>query len=72
LPHLASGQQDMLPAVDRGALQPGDLVFFGSPAYHVGMYIGGGLMVHAPTTGDVVKVVSLSSEPDYSGAGRPG
>lgn len=72
LPHQAAAQQGMLPPVSRDQLQPGDLVFFGSPAYHVGMYIGDGLMVHAPTSGDVVKVVSLDVEPDYSGAGRPG
>ncbi|HWH00289.1 MAG TPA: NlpC/P60 family protein, partial [Pilimelia sp.] len=51
--------------VDRRALLPGDLVFFASnPAdwrsiHHVGMYIGNGLMVHAPTTGDVVRVATV-------------
>lgn len=35
---------------------PGDVVFFGVPAYHDGIYIGGGQMIHAPSTGDVVKV----------------
>jgi len=72
LPHQSAEQQAMLPAVDRSQLQPGDLVFFGSPAYHVGMYIGNGMFVHAPTSGDVVKVSSLSNMSDYSGAGRPG
>ena len=47
--------------VDRSALLPGDLVFFSSSTswqdiYHVGMYIGGGKMVYAPTYNDVVKV----------------
>ena len=42
------------------------------PAYHVGMYIGNGMMVHAPTTGDVVKVSSLAYMSDYSGATRVG
>jgi cell wall-associated NlpC family hydrolase len=45
--------------VSRSQLQPGDLVFFsspiGTPPHHVGIYIGGGRMVHAPHTGDVVK-----------------
>jgi peptidoglycan DL-endopeptidase CwlO len=72
LPHQSADQQAMLPAVDRSQLQPGDLVFFGSPAYHVGMYIGNGMFVQAPTSGDVVKVSSLGSMSDYSGAGRPG
>ena len=50
--------------VDRSALLPGDLLFFasgGTPGtiHHVGMYVGGGKMVHAPTTGDVVKVSTV-------------
>ena len=36
-------------SVSQADLQPGDLVFFGSPAYHVGIYLGDGLMIHAPT-----------------------
>ncbi|MFY1688560.1 NlpC/P60 family protein [Plantactinospora sp. WMMB782] len=51
-------------SVAREALLPGDLVFFASGSswttiHHVGMYIGGGKMVHAPTTGDVVKVSTV-------------
>ncbi|MGW4500723.1 C40 family peptidase [Micromonospora sp. NPDC004336] len=47
--------------VSRSALLPGDLVFFASGTswttiHHMGMYIGGGKMIHAPTTGDVVKI----------------
>jgi cell wall-associated NlpC family hydrolase len=72
LPHNAAAQQGTGRSVSRGALQPGDLVFFGSPAYHVGLYIGDGMMIHAPTTGDVVKVSSLSYMSDYSGATRVG
>ena len=45
--------------VSREALEPGDLVFFNGLG-HVGIYIGGGQFVHAPHTGDVVKVSSLS------------
>jgi cell wall-associated NlpC family hydrolase len=72
LPHQSAEQQAMGTPVDRSALQPGDLVFFGSPAYHVGMYIGGGMFVHAPTSGDVVKISPLSMMSDYSGATRVG
>lgn len=72
LPHNAAAQQGSGTPVSRGALQPGDLVFFGSPAYHVGLYIGDGMMIHAPTTGDVVKVSSVSYMSDYSGAVRVG
>ena len=72
LPHNAAAQSGMGTAVAESDLQPGDLVFFGSPAYHVGMYLGGGLMIHAPTSGDVVKVTQLSYMSDYSGARRFG
>lgn len=55
--------------VARGALQPGDLVFFATAAgdvHHVGMSLGGDRFIHAPHTGDVVKVSSLK-EPYYDG-----
>lgn len=55
-------------AVSKANLQPGDVVaFYG--ADHVGIYIGGGSVVHAPTEGDVVKVSPLDSMP-FSGASR--
>ncbi len=72
LPHNAAAQQGMGTPVDRASLAPGDLVFFGSPAYHVAIYLGDGLIIHAPTSGDVVKIVSLSYMSDYSGATRVG
>ena len=72
LPHNAAAQQGMGTPVSRGDLQPGDLVFFGSPAYHVGIYVGDGMMIHAPTSGDVVKMSPLSYMSDYSGATRVG
>lgn len=72
LPHNAAAQQGFGRSVSRSDLQPGDLVFFGSPAYHVGIYIGDGLMIHAPTTGDVVKTTAISYLSDYSGATRVG
>lgn len=52
-----------------GDLQPGDLVFF-SGLGHMGIYIGGGQMVHAPHTGDVVRVASINRS-GYMGAVRP-
>ena len=51
-------------------LQPGDLVFF-SGLGHVGIYIGGGQFIHAPHTGDVVKISSMSSHGGYVGAPPP-
>ena len=59
LPHHAASQYSMGVGVSRDALQPGDLVFFNGLS-HVGIYIGGGQFVHAPHTGDVVKISSLS------------
>jgi cell wall-associated NlpC family hydrolase len=68
LPHSSLSQSRMGQAVSRDQLQPGDLVFFYSPVSHVGIYIGNGLMVHAPTSGDVVKVAPLMA--GFSGARR--
>ncbi|MGY1858063.1 C40 family peptidase [Modestobacter sp. SYSU DS0290] len=59
LPHSSRMQSTMGVHVDRAHLQPGDLVFYYSPVGHVGIYLGDGLMVHAPTSGDVVRVASV-------------
>jgi len=56
LPHSSRLQAGSGQRVSRDQLQPGDLVAFYSPISHIGIYIGNGLMVHAPSTGDVVKV----------------
>ncbi|MGY1806407.1 C40 family peptidase [Blastococcus sp. SYSU D00669] len=61
LPHSSRMQAGMGQSVSRGSLQPGDLVFYYSPISHVGIYIGNGQMVHAPTSGDVVKVASIDA-----------
>jgi cell wall-associated NlpC family hydrolase len=42
--------------VSRDQAAPGDLIFYYSPISHVGIYLGGGAMVHATNPGDVVKV----------------
>ena len=70
LPHNAAMQQDLLPSVPVGLLAPGDLVFFGSPAYHVGIYIGDGQMIEAPKTGVPVRIASINRT-DLVGGGRP-
>ena len=59
LPHSTYALYSMGAPVSRDQLEPGDLVFFDGLG-HVGIYIGGGQFVHAPHTGDVVKVSSLS------------
>src|SRR4051812_17949111 len=64
LPHSSSAQARVGTAVSRAQLQPGDIIAFYSPVSHVGIYIGNGQMVHAPTSGDVVKVTSI----DYMGS----
>ena len=70
LPHFAAAQFGLGLPVPREQLQPGDLVFFDG-LDHVGIYIGGGQMVHAPQTGDVVKITPLSDFGDrYVGARR--
>lgn len=74
LSHSSRWQYEEGKHIARSALQPGDLVFFGpsvSGIHHVGIYIGGGQYIHAPQTGDVVKISSLSSRGDYVGACRP-
>jgi cell wall-associated NlpC family hydrolase len=70
LPHSAAAQQQLGVPVPDADRQPGDLVFFGSPAYHVGIYVGNGLMVNAAEPGTVVRVQSIFS--GYSGARRLG
>jgi cell wall-associated NlpC family hydrolase len=45
-------------------------VFFGAPVHHVGIYVGGGYFIHAPRTGDFVKISSLADRTDYAGARR--
>jgi len=70
LPHSSRAQYSSLPHVARSQLQPGDLVFFGSPIHHVGIYEGGGTMINAPETGENVRRDSIGRS-DYVGAARP-
>ena len=56
LPRTSGAQRSATQRISFDQLQPGDLVFSGNPVYHVGMYIGGGQMIHSPQTGDVVKI----------------
>ena len=71
LPHSSAAQYASLPQVAQSDLQPGDLVFFYSPISHVGIYVGGGSMIHSPQTGSVVSVVPIYWD-SFAGAARPG
>jgi cell wall-associated NlpC family hydrolase len=70
LPHSASAQYYSGTPISFSELAPGDLVFFGSPIGHVGIYIGGGSMIHAPFEGQVVSITGISGGGSYSGACR--
>ena len=70
LPHSSARADHCGQRVSRKDLEPGDLVFFGSPIHHVGMYVGGGEMIEAPYTGARVRCASAFRS-DYAGACRP-
>jgi len=61
LPHSSAAQSRMGKSVPFNQKKPGDLIFFGRPVSHVGIYLGGGRMVHAPRSGSRVKVADASS-----------
>jgi len=71
LPHYTGAQWNVGVPVSRGDLQPGDLVFFDGLG-HVGIYVGGNEFIHAPHTGDVVKISSMTGwyAATYVGARR--
>ncbi len=54
LPHYSRSMATYGTAVSKDDLEPGDLVFFYTPISHVGMYVGGGMMINAPRSGDLV------------------
>ncbi|MEO3886604.1 C40 family peptidase [Nonomuraea sp. B5E05] len=69
LPHYTGNQWTAGRHISRDEMRPGDLVFFYSDLHHVGIYLGGGMMVHAPRTGDVVRIASIERRP-FAGAVR--
>ncbi|MDI6874911.1 MAG: C40 family peptidase [Actinomycetota bacterium] len=69
LPHYTVTQAQRGTPVSRSELRPGDVIFFGENGgrgflYHVGIYIGGNRFIHAPHTGDVVKISELVGKYD--------
>ena len=71
LPHQSGAQYGSIAHVSQSEIQPGDLIFYKSPIGHVAIYIGGGSMIHAPATGQVVKVAAVNWA-KVVGIGRPG
>jgi len=71
MPHQSGQQYRSFPHVSRDQAEPGDLVFFYNPIHHVGMYVGGGMMIDAPHTGAVVRLVAVKWG-SVVGLARPG
>ena len=71
LPHSSSAQYSATRHISMGEIQPGDLLFYGSPIHHVGIYVGNGTMVEASQTGTPVRYASIYRS-DLVGIGRVG
>ena len=71
LPHSSRSQYASTTRVPVSQIKPGDLVFFGSPIHHVGMYVGNGQMVEAPHRGASVKTAPIFRS-GLVGVGRVG
>lgn len=71
MPHQSGAQYGSFPHVSQSEAQPGDLIFYYSPIGHVGLYIGGGQMIHAPNTGTTVTVATVHWN-KVVGVARPG
>ncbi|MCU1351477.1 MAG: hypothetical protein JWM05_686 [Acidimicrobiales bacterium] len=70
LPHSSAAQYSMSRKIPVSELQPGDLIFYGSPVHHVALYIGNGQIIHAPHRGSYVQIDSMYYWSDMAGAGR--
>jgi cell wall-associated NlpC family hydrolase len=70
LPHSSAMQMSSGTRVSISSMQPGDLVFYGSPVHHVALYVGSGQVIHAPQSGDVVRYASVNMMP-ITGVTRP-
>lgn len=70
LPRSSRAQYTIGTRVSQSQLQPGDLIFYYSPISHVSLYVGGGMTISAPQTGDSVKIQSAFRS-GYVGAVRP-
>jgi cell wall-associated NlpC family hydrolase len=66
LPRVAAAQSMVGSPVSAAQLQPGDLVFFYSPVSHVGIYLGGGKVLHASTVGQPVEIGNMAYMPFHN------
>jgi cell wall-associated NlpC family hydrolase len=71
LPHQSAQQYASTPHVTRDQIQPGDLLYYHTPIGHVAIYIGNNELIHAPRTGDVVKIAAVNWAA-VVGISRPG
>lgn len=71
MPHQSGAQYASFPHVSPDEAQPGDLIFYYSPIGHVGIYIGGGQIIHAPNTGTTVNIATVHWN-KVVGVARPG
>lgn len=70
LPRTSRAQFAATQRIPMSQMQPGDLVFYGSPVHHVGMYVGGGMMIDSPRTGKPVSIRPVGYVGRVSGVGR--
>lgn len=70
LPRSSGAQLAATQRISMSQIQPGDLVFYGSPVHHVGMYVGGGMMIDSPRTGKPVSIRPVGYVGSVSGVGR--
>lgn len=72
LPHYTVWQHDQTMRISRADLRPGDLVFYFSDLHHMGIYAGGGWIVHAPHPGDYVRMARMDTVGTLNSFGRVG
>jgi cell wall-associated NlpC family hydrolase len=72
LEHYTKWQWNEGKPVTRANLRPGDLVFYYSDLHHMGIYVGNGWIVHAPHTGDYVRMAEIDRGMPIAGYRRPG
>ena len=73
LPRTSGAQFDATTQISLASIEPGDLLFYGPDGSdHVAMYVGGGMMIEAPETGQVVHITPVRTGGGFAGVGRVG